>query len=89
MVKANSVLHDSRQFGSRIVAASNRPWPWSCIDGGVVEVWRSGNADALAGVLALRSYFVQCDRGSIRMILVFYRPGDRLEDIRLPVRPHR
>jgi hypothetical protein len=73
-MKANSVLHDSA-VSETIRRGVEQAMALVLIDGGVVKCG-AVDTQSVGGVLALRSYCVQCERGTIQMSFIFYRPGD-------------
>jgi hypothetical protein len=73
-LKANAVQHDPTSLESYRRGAE-QAMALVLIDGGAVKCC-AVESQSVGGVLALRSYLVQCERGTIRLNLVLYRPGD-------------
>jgi hypothetical protein len=73
-LKTNYVLRDSASLDS-LRRGAEQAMALVLIDGGVVKC-SAVETQSVGGVLALRTYFVQCSRGAIQIDLLFYRPGD-------------
>ena len=73
-LKAGYVLHDSAVLES-VRRGAEEAMALVLIDDGVVKCG-AVETRKVGGVLALRTYYVQCNRGAIRLIFVFYRPDD-------------
>jgi hypothetical protein len=73
-LKANAVQHDPASLES-LRRGAEQVMAMVLVDGGVSK---HGVVEtrSVGGVLALRSYLVQCERGTIRLSFLFYRPGE-------------